>query len=98
VIPTHCHRITCYGCDGCRACTCRNCVHMRALVEPPATHLTTGVVPATHLDAPAFDAPHTCHGSACGGCLACRTCAACHPRQAAEIEALLAADARREVG
>ena len=61
--PTHCHRITCYGCAGCRACTCRNCLHMRALVEPPTDHLTTGfvpVVPATHLDAPVSDVVWDC--------------------------------------
>ena len=36
---------------------------MRALVEPPADHLTTGfvpVVPATHLDAPVSDVVWDC--------------------------------------
>lgn len=62
--PTHCHRITCFSrCDGCRTCTCANCEHLRALVapsEPPADHLTTGVVPATHADAPVADAVWAC--------------------------------------
>ena len=60
MIPTHCYRITCYGCAGCRACRCANCLHMRALVEPPADQLTTGVVPATHLDAPVSDVVWDC--------------------------------------
>ena len=63
MIPTHCHRIPCYGCAGCLACRCANCLHMRALVEPPADHLTTGyvpVVPATHLDAPVSDVVWDC--------------------------------------
>ena len=63
MIPTHCYRITCYGCAGCRTCRCANCQHMRALVEPPADHLTTGfvpVVPATHLDAPVSDVVWDC--------------------------------------
>ena len=33
---------------------------MRSLVEPPADHLTTGVVPATHLDAPVSDVVWDC--------------------------------------
>jgi len=62
--PTHCHRITCFSrCPGCAACPCSNCLHLRALVapsEPPADHLTTGVVPATHADAPVADAVWAC--------------------------------------
>ena len=33
---------------------------MRTLVAPPADHLTTGVVPATHLDAPVSDVVWDC--------------------------------------
>jgi len=40
---------------------------MRTLVEPPATHLTTGVVPATHLDTPVSDVVWDCVAGDSGG-------------------------------